>query len=469
MDWLAAGAIALLVGLVVGWFLWGRRMAAFAGDLREETAQRATAQAQAQRIPELQQELARKSEHIELLNEKLLTAESQKEAVAATLESERRESEEKVRVWEDARKALADAFSALSAAALKSNNQAFLELATQKLGTYQEGAKGDLERRQQAIQELVQPIKENLEKFDAKVQEIEKARVGAYQGLTSQIGSLLEAQEQLRTQATNLVQALRSPMVRGRWGEIQLRRVVEMAGMLNHCDFYEQESADTESGRLRPDLLVRLPANKTIVVDAKAPMSSYLDAVEIQDEELRREKLVEFSGLVRSHMVALGKKAYWDQFEPTPELVVMFMPGEHFYSAALQHDPSLIEYGVEQKVLIATPTSLITLLRAVAYGWRQEAIADNAKQISALAAELYKRISDMGGHWIDLGNSLAKSIDSYNKAAGSLESRVLVTARKFKELGPASSADDIEVLEVIGSSPRELRAPELEKQETRKK
>jgi DNA recombination protein RmuC len=469
MDWLAAGAIALLIGLIAGWIIWGRRIAAFASDLREETAQRATAQAQAQRVPELQQELARNDEHIELLNTKLIAAESQKEAVSATLESERRESEEKVRVWEDARKALADAFSALSAAALKSNNQAFLELAKQTLGAYQEGAKGDLEKRQQAIQELVKPIRENLEKFDAKVQDIEKARVGAYEGLTAQIRSLLEAQEQLRTQATNLVQALRSPMVRGRWGEIQLRRVVEMAGMLNHCDFYEQESAETESGRLRPDLLIRLPANKTIVVDAKAPMSSYLDAVELQDEDMRREKLVEFSGLVRSHMAALSKKAYWDQFDPSPELVVMFMPGEHFYSAALQHDPSLIEYGVEQKVLIATPTSLITLLRAVAYGWRQEAIADNAKQISALAAELYKRIADMGGHWIDLGNSLAKSIDSYNKAAGSLESRVLVTARKFKELGPASAADDIEVLEVIGSSPRELRAPELEKPEVRKK
>jgi DNA recombination protein RmuC len=455
MEWLAAGACALAIGLVAGWLLWGK-------ELRSETGRRAAAEALAGQIPELQQKIARQDQLLSEVGDQFRVAESQKEAIAATLASERRESEERIRLWDEAKTALANSFSALSAAALKSNNQAFLDLAKQTLETYQKDAKGDLEKRQQAINELIKPVRESLDKFDTKVHEIEKARVGAYEGLTTQVTLLLDAQNQLRAQTTNLVQALRSPVTRGRWGEIQLRRVVEMAGMVNHCDFFEQQSVDAESGSLRPDLLVRLPGNRTIVVDAKAPITSYLDAISLQGEDERRLKLIDFARLIRSHVTALSKKAYWDQFDPSPDLVVMFLPGSHFESAAFEHDPSLIEYGVEQKVVIATPTTLIGLLRAVAYGWRQEAIADNAKEISELAAELYKRLADMGGHWVDLGRSLTRSVDSFNKAVGSLETRVFVTARKFKELGPAAAAAEIEVLSVVDASPRQTLAPEFE-------
>ena len=243
-------------------------------------------------------------------------------------------------------------------------------------------------------------------------------------------------------------------MVRGQWGEIQLRRVVEMAGMLSYCDFIEQETLRTETGLLRPDLIVKLPAGKTIVVDAKAPVTSYLDAMALEDDGARKAKLQAFAKLVRDRVTELGRKSYWDQFDHTPELVVLFLPGDHFYSAALQEDPSLIEFGVEQKVLIATPVNLIGLLRAVAYGWRQEAIALNAREISDLGAELYKRISDLGGHWIDLGKNLARTVEAFNSAVGSLESRVLVSARRFKELGATPSALEIEVLERVEKSPR---------------
>jgi len=303
----------------------------------------------------------------------------------------------------------------------------------------------------------VAPIKEALAKFDNKIQALEVAREGAYQGLVQQVSQLLDTGKQLRSETSNLVQALRSPVVRGQWGEIQLRRVVEMAGMLNYCDFMEQETLRTESGILRPDLIVKLPAGKTIVVDAKAPVASYLDAMALTDEAARKVKLQAFAKLVRDRIAELGRKAYWDQFDHTPELVVLFLPGDHFYSAALQEDPSLIEFGVEQKVLVATPVNLIGLLRAVAYGWRQESIAVNAREISELGAELYKRISDLGGHWIDLGRNLSRTVEAFNSAVGSLESRVLVSARRFKELGATPSAIEIEVVEPVDKAPRPLK------------
>src|SRR5437764_1193649 len=275
--------------------------------------------------------------------------------------------------------------------------------------------------REQAIQDG-KLRDEAMEKLEGKVEALEVAREGAYQGLVQQVSQLLDTGRQLRSETSNLVQALRSPVIRGQWGEIQLRRVVEMAGMLNYCDFLEQETVRTEAGNLRPDLIVKLPAGKTIVVDAKAPIAQFLDAMAATDEAERKMKLVAFARLVRDRIGELGRKSYWDQFEHTPELVVMFLPGDHFYSAALQEDPALLEYGVEQRVLIATPVNLIGLLRAIAYGWRQEAIAGNAKEISELGAELYKRISDLGGHWLDLGRNLTRTVDAFNSAVGSLES-----------------------------------------------
>jgi DNA recombination protein RmuC len=326
------------------------------------------------------------------------------------------------------------------------------------LETFQESAKGDLDKRQQAIGELVKPVKESLEKVDAKIQDIEKAREGAYQGLRQQVSALLDTQKELRAETSNLVKALRRPQVRGRWGEIQLRRVVEMAGMLDHCDFFEQQSTETEDGRLRPDLLVRLPGGKTIVVDSKAPLSAYLDAIEAPDENQRAAKLREHAGQVRGHVQALGRKSYFEQFDRAPEFVVLFLPGEVFFSAALEHDPELIEIGVRQNVIVATPTTLIALLRAVAYGWRQERLAENAQQISDLGKELYKRLADLSGHVAKVGKALGAATQAYNRAVGSLESRVLVSARKFKDLGTATGGSEIEELPPVDAAPRLLRS-----------
>ena len=381
----------------------------------------------------------------------------------AQLEFERAGSKEKLALMEEARQKLSESFQALSSEALQRNNACFLDLATTSLERFQEGAKGDLEKRQIAIGELVKPVRESLDKVDAKIQEIEKTRAGAYEALTQQVRSMMDAQGRLRIETNNLAQALKSPVVRGRWGEVQLRRVVEMAGMVAHCDFTEQLSVNTETGRLRPDLVVRLPGGKQIVVDAKAPLSAYLEAMEAGDEASRAAKLATHAGHIRAHIEALTKKAYWEQFTLAPEFVVLFLPGESFFSAALECDPALIEFGAERMVILATPTTLISLLKAVFYGWRQHNLAENAEEISQLGRELYKRVSDMGGHLEKLGRSLNGAVEQFNRVVATTESRVLVTARKFRELEPAQPGGDIEPLVPVETITRNLQASEYGK------
>jgi DNA recombination protein RmuC len=375
------------------------------------------------------------------------------------LEEERRSAQEKLEAFQQATQALSDQFKALSAAALRDNNQSFLELAKATLGKFQESARGDLELRTRAIDQLVKPLKESLDKVDGKIGELEKTRAGAYSELREQVKALATSQSQLQAETGNLVKALRVPHVRGRWGEIQLRRVVELAGMLQYCDFVEQETLATEDSRIRPDLIVRLPGERTIVVDSKVPFDAFYESITTTDEVVRLAKLKEHARLVRAHITALSRKSYWETVQPTPEFVLLFLPGETFYSAALEHDPKLIEDGVSDKVIIATPTTLIALLKAVSYGWRQEQMATNAQEVSRLAKDLYDRLRTFTGHFADIGKGLDRALDSYNKGVGSLEARVLVTARKFKERG-AIAGDEIETLEPIDKLARPLSLDE---------
>jgi DNA recombination protein RmuC len=373
-------------------------------------------------------------------------------AVAETqaAETAKRVEEQKL-VLAQARHELAESFQALSGEALKQNNDAFLSLARTTFQTLQTEAKGDLAQRQQAIDALVKPLSESLRRYDEQLRQLEQSRQAAYGGLDQHLKLLAETQQRLQQETGNLVSALRAPAVRGRWGEITLKRVAELAGMVAHCDFFEQESVLSDDGRLRPDMVVRLPGGRQIIVDAKTVLSGYLDAHEAADEDRRLEGLRRHAAQVRMRINELSLKAYWSQFEQAPEFVVLFLPGEQFLGAALEQDPRLIEEGFSQGVVLATPTTLMALLRAVAYGWRQERLAAHAEEAGRLGKDLYERMATLAEHVNDVGQSLGRSVLAYNKAVGSLETRILPAARRFKELGISSEKDipSLEPVEVV--------------------
>ncbi len=397
--------------------------------------ERSAAKAKLEQMAQLQEALEEKADEVKHHTASITALKEKQAELRTIIEKERLATEEKLQLLDSAREQLTDTFQAISASALKNSHESFLELAKATFAKYQEQAKGDLELRQKEVQQLVEPMRESLEKYDRHVQEMERIREKAYGGLSQQVESLMTTQQQLQKETANLVKALRTPQVRGRWGEITLRRVAELAGMLKYCDFFEQETKDTEQGRLRPDMIVRLPNEKHIVVDAKAPLLAYLEALEAETEEKRARKLALHARQIQAHMNKLSEKTYWEQFQATPEFVVLFIPGENFFSSALEQNPGLIEEGVSKGVILATPTTLISLLKAVAFGWRQETMAKNAQAISNLGKELYERINTMAEHLEKLGQNIEKCVSTYNQVIGSFERRVLASARKFGELG----------------------------------
>lgn len=359
--------------------------------------------------------------------------------------------DEREAAFELANAKLTQTFADLSDRSLKANSENFLRMAEQNLGKQQEKAKHELSKREQAVEALVKPIRDALESSQKQIAALEKSRSEAYGSIKNQLEAMQLSQKSLTQETQNLVKALRRPEVRGQWGEITLRRLVELAGMVEHCDFVEQVHMEGNGQIIRPDMVVRMPDQRELVVDVKTPLDAYLSAVEATDDEQRKKALQRHAKNVRAHIRKLSSKAYWSQFDESPEFVILFIPGDQFLSAALHEEPDLIEYALSKQIILATPTSFVALLKAVAYGWRQLTLADNAKEIRVLAEDLYARLATFVSHMNKVGRQLASSVDNYNKAVGSLERSVLPGARKFVELGvhPKKELEKIELLETV--------------------
>lgn len=432
---------ALLIGALFTWLVARSTRAALAG-----------------RKAELERELI--SAKAELAQQQAETSDlrAAKASADATLESERRSADEKLLMLTEARDQMRAQFEALAAQALKTNNESFLQLAKGELERQQLDAKGELEKRERAVETLVKPISDSLKQVDEHVRELEKSRAEAYGGLSSQVASLLETQRALQAETGNLVKALREPQARGRWGELQLRRCLELAGMLGYCDFVEQVTVTGEEGRRRPDVVIKLPGEKNIVVDAKVPLVAYLAAIDATDDVTRNAKLLDHARQVRQHVESLSAKSYWSQFQPTPDFVVLFLPGEVFFRAAMDVDAELIEYAVSRRVMVTSPITLISLLRAVAYGWNQQNLAEGARKISEAGKQLYDRLCVMTAHVDSLGKKLDGTVKSYNEMLSSLETRVFPAGRRIAELDQSLAAASLPDPKQVERIPKNLES-----------
>ncbi len=449
--------IFLLVGLLIGgaavWFFISSRLHTnYSRQIAEIEGRAKSAEAV---IGEIRQQLQQKEVEINLTRNEL-DSEKQKRIEMTTrldeaqkrLEDASKNLEEQKALIEVMKTELSDTFRAHASAALKSSNEDFLKLASEHLGRILAETKGKLGEHKEALDGTIKPLQEMLKRYEEQIQQIEKHRHESFGSLTQQIRSLSSMQEQLQKETSNLVNVLRKPRVSGSWGEIGLRRVAELAGMTAYCDFYEQESVSSDTGRLRPDMVVRLPNGREIVVDAKAPVDAYLNAVSASSEDEKKKAISNYINQVRNHMNTLGSKAYWDQFKQSPEIVVMYLPGESFFSAALEHDHKLIEDGSAKKVILSTPTTFIALLKAIAYGWQQEQVTKSAQKISDLGKELYERFSIVVEHFAKTGAAIRKAVDSYNEGVRSMESRLIPSVRRFKELGVSTPKEIISPSEI---------------------